>query len=143
MANLKTISFEIDSQNTKLCDPLLNRYVFPILQKSTEDRSLAQGAVARKRLSPQEELEIILNFGSSKSIHIPRQQNNRVTQGSAGTITTTMSQKDKENVERLLEFGTGACGYAIHGENVSILVLIEDYRYLKRNGRHRRIKETV
>lgn len=96
-------TIETTPDNAQLLDHLTNRYVMPVMRRKIPQGSMTTG---RKKLSQQKELEAILNFGTSK----PVQQISRQPAGSSNiaqdSAPTSMSQKELENVERLLEFAS-------------------------------------
>jgi hypothetical protein len=75
-------TIETEPNHAELLNYLVDRYVIPVMQ-----RRVAQGAILQKqrqKLTPVQELEAILNFGTSERTNLPTSQQTpkNIAQGS-------------------------------------------------------------
>ncbi|MGI0043103.1 MAG: hypothetical protein ACRD47_05265 [Nitrososphaeraceae archaeon] len=87
-------TIETEPEHAELLNYLVDRYVMPVMQ-----RRVAQGAMpGGKKLTPKQELEAILSFGTSERIDIPVQQTPKnIAQGG-------LNAKELTDMHKLLSF---------------------------------------
>jgi hypothetical protein len=89
-----------DPANAGLLNHLVDRYVLPVL-----NRNIAQAGMRRKtgsRMTPEQELQAILNFGMPEQRRVPRRQGPTTKNVAQGGLNA----KDLRNLERILELGS-------------------------------------
>ena len=95
-------TIEVGPEQAELLNHLVDKYIVPVLEKR---QRIAQGALPRKKLTPEEEIDKILSFGSPQSVQVPdkpprQQSTKKIAQGGLGFNT-----KELRDLESLLAFG--------------------------------------
>ncbi|MGH9982703.1 MAG: hypothetical protein ACRD8W_01955 [Nitrososphaeraceae archaeon] len=91
-------TIETEPEQAELLNHLVDRYVVPVLEKRVAQAGLENRR--EKKMSPEEQLEAVLNFGHSGPI-----KRVSTTTATKKIAQAGLNSKELHNLERILELG--------------------------------------